>query len=114
MGHRGLDWDRRVNELVERLPRRMRPFVRWLRKPSSRWVRLPVGILLIFGSLLSILPIFGIWMLPLGLLLLAEDIVPLRRFLVRALDWIARRWARWRKRGRPSSDREEISEDGAE
>jgi hypothetical protein len=111
MKHRGLDWDRRVNELIDRLPPRIRPFLRWLRKPSARWVRIPIGILLIFGSLLSILPVFGLWMLPLGLLLLAEDIAPLRRFVIRAIDWTSRRWARWRNWARPSSEKDEISRD---
>jgi hypothetical protein len=35
-------------------------------------------LLLILGGLLSFLPILGIWMLPLGLLLLAEDLPVLR------------------------------------
>jgi hypothetical protein len=51
--------------------------------------------LLIAGSFLSILPVFGLWMLPLGLVLLAEDIPPLRRARDRVLDWIARRRPHW-------------------
>jgi hypothetical protein len=50
-------------------------------------------------------------MLPLGLLLLAEDIAPLRRFMIRAIDWTSRGWARWRHRARPSSEKDEISRD---
>jgi hypothetical protein len=53
------------------------------------------GVLLIAGSFLSILPIFGLWMLPLGLMLLAEDIAPLRRVRDRILDWIERRRPHW-------------------
>jgi hypothetical protein len=34
--------------------------------------------LLICGGLLGFLPILGLWMLPLGLLLLAEDVPPLK------------------------------------
>ena len=37
-------------------------------------MRLPLGVLFILGGVLSILPIFGLWMLPLGLMLLAVDI----------------------------------------
>jgi hypothetical protein len=55
-------------------------------------------VLLIGGGLLSILPGFGLWMLPLGLLLLAEDIPPLRRGRDRALDWIERRRPHWIRR----------------
>jgi hypothetical protein len=68
---------------------------RWLRRPSSRWVRIPAGALLLCGSVLSILPFFGIWMLPLGLMLLAEDVPPLRRLRGRVLDWIAHRRPHW-------------------
>jgi hypothetical protein len=53
-------------------------------------VRIPAGALLIVGGVLSILPFLGIWMLPLGLMLLAEDMPPLRRSRGRVLDWIAR------------------------
>jgi len=43
-----------------------------LRRPALRWVRLVAGVLFIAGAFLSILPLFGIWMLPLGLVLSAE------------------------------------------
>ena len=69
--------------------------MRWLRSPAARWVRLPLGILFILGSLLFILPIFGLWMLPVGLLLLAEDVPALRRMRTRVLDWIERRRPHW-------------------
>lgn len=90
--------EQRLERLVDRLPRRLQPAVRWLRHPSSRWVRVPAGVLLIAGGLLSILPLLGIWMLPLGLILLAEDIAPLRRTRDRFLDWIERRHPHWMKR----------------
>ena len=53
------------------------------------------GVLLIAGALLSILPIFGLWMLPLGLVLLAEDIAPLQRARDRSLDWVERHRPHW-------------------
>ena len=76
----------RVERLIDRLPERLRTIVRWLRRPSSRWVRVPAGLLLAGASLLSILPFFGLWMLPLGLMLLAEDLPLLRRACDRLLD----------------------------
>jgi hypothetical protein len=85
----------RVERLIDRLPERLRTTVRWLRRPSSRWVRIPAGLLLVVASLLSILPFFGLWMLPLGLMLLAEDLPPLRRARERLLAWIARRRPHW-------------------
>jgi hypothetical protein len=84
-----------VEHLLQRLPDRVQKATRWLRRPSSRWVRLPAGILLIVGGLLSFLPILGIWMLPLGLILLAEDMRPLRRLRNRMLEWVERHRPHW-------------------
>jgi hypothetical protein len=87
--------ERRLEGLMRRLPPRVRNAVRWLRRPSSVWVRVPAGLLLILGGFLAILPIFGLWMLPLGLVLLAEDVRPLRIATDRLLAWIERRHPRW-------------------
>ncbi|GGF37887.1 hypothetical protein GCM10011611_50360 [Aliidongia dinghuensis] len=65
--------------MIDRLPDRLSRPLHWLRRPGSRWARLPAGVALVVGGLLSILPVLGLWMLPLGLLLLAEDLPPLRR-----------------------------------
>jgi hypothetical protein len=51
--------------------------------------------LLICGGLLSFLPILGLWMLPVGLLLLAEDVPPLKSASIRILDWVERRHPDW-------------------
>lgn len=83
-----------VGRLIDRLPRRMRRPVRWLRKPSSRWARIPAGLLLTVGGLFGMLPLLGFWMLPLGLLLLAEDVPPLRRGSGRVFEWVERRRSR--------------------
>lgn len=83
--------ERRIERLIDRLPRRMHRPVRWLRRPSSRWVRIPAGVLLLAGGVVSILPVFGLWMLPLGLVLLAEDVPVLRRGRDRVLEWVERR-----------------------
>jgi hypothetical protein len=87
--------EHRIERLIDRLPERLRTTVRWLRRPSSRWVRVPAGLLLAGASLLSILPFFGLWMLPLGLMLLAEDVPPLQRARNRLLEWIERRRPNW-------------------
>jgi hypothetical protein len=87
--------EHRIERLVDRLPDRLQTTIRWLRQPGFRWVRVAAGVLFIAGSFLSILPIFGIWMLPLGLLLLAEDIPALRRGRDRLLDWIERHRPHW-------------------
>ena len=87
--------EHRIERLIDQLPDRFRTTVRWLRRPPLRWVRTLAGVLFIAGSFLSILPIFGLWMLPLGLMLLAEDIAPLRRVRDRVLDWIERHRPHW-------------------
>jgi hypothetical protein len=89
------DHERRLERLIQRLPQRAQGTLRWLRRPSSRWIRFPAGVMLILGSLLAILPIFGLWMLPLGLLLLAEDIPSLRRVSDRFLNWVERHRPGW-------------------
>ncbi|MEA2737395.1 MAG: hypothetical protein QOH05_702 [Acetobacteraceae bacterium] len=89
------DRERRLDLLIRKLPRRMQHSIRWLRQPSARWLRIPAGVLLIIGGLASILPILGLWMLPLGLVLLAEDITPLRRSTDRVLAWIEHRRPHW-------------------
>lgn len=100
---RDKDRERRLGLLIRRLPARLQRAVRWLRRPRARWVRIPAGLLLILGSLLSILPIFGLWMLPLGLVLLAEDVKPLRRGMDRVLAWIEHHRPHWM--GLPQSER---------
>jgi hypothetical protein len=89
------DRERRLELLVRQLPRRFQAAVRRLRQPAARWMRIPAGLLLIVASLFFILPVFGLWMLPLGLVLLAEDVPPLRRATGRALAWIEQRRPHW-------------------
>jgi len=97
------DRERRLELLIRRLPRRFQGAIRWLRQPSARWLRIPAGVLLIIGGLLSILPVLGLWMLPLGLVLLAEDIPPVRRATDRVLAWIEHHRPHWMGLPRPSS-----------
>jgi hypothetical protein len=56
-----------------------------LREPHMVWVRVPAGVALTAGGILSFLPVLGIWMLPLGLALLAVDVPTMRRPLAHAL-----------------------------
>jgi hypothetical protein len=95
LANRHHDRERRLELLIRRLPERLQSAVRWLRRPAARWVRIPAGLLLIVGSIFSILPILGLWMLPLGLVLLAEDVKLLRRGMDRVLAWIEHRRPHW-------------------
>ncbi|MBO1325149.1 hypothetical protein K2X14_08555 [Acetobacter sp. TBRC 12305] len=80
---------------LQRLPAKGRVAARWLRQPTARWARIPMGVLLVAGSAFALLPVFGVWMLPVGLLLLAEDLPPLRRLSYRLLRWVERRRPHW-------------------
>ena len=74
-----------------RLPDRIACASRWLRQPESRLVRIPVALLLIVGGVFSFLPVLGLWMLPLGLALIAVDVPALRPPLARVLRWIEKK-----------------------
>ena len=84
--------DRHLAWFEAKLSPRFAACVRWLRRPSSRWVRIPLAILLIAGGFLSFLPVLGLWMLPLGLVLFAQDIPILQKPLAQMLGWIERKW----------------------
>jgi hypothetical protein len=92
--------DRQFDRIGRQVPAAAR-FLRWLRQRHLLIVRIPLALLLILGGIFSFLPILGLWMLPLGLLVLAVDIPPLRRpvgnLLVRLQRWIARLRRKWRR-----------------
>ncbi len=103
--------DRRKDELEEgfrRLeedtPDWLSRTLRWLRDPEKRYIRLPVGIFFILGSFLWFLPVLGIEMLPIGFLLIAQDVPFLQKPAGRFLIWTEDKWRalrkRWRMRGR--------------
>ena len=93
--------------LERELPDRVSRALRWFRRPRSRWVRLPVGVLCIVASFFWYLPVVGIEFLPIGLLLIAQDIPVLRAPVGSLTLWLERRWRRlrrrWRSRGSASS-----------
>lgn len=84
--------DRHFAWFESKLPPRFARFIGWVRKPSSRLVRVPLAILLIIGGILSFLPVLGLWMLPLGLILIAQDLPFLQAPMARMLGWIERKW----------------------
>ena len=74
--------------------------------PASRIFRVLIGLALCAGGFLAFLPVLGIWMLPLGILVLSVDLPPVRRFRRRFdVYWgrsdaghHTRRWFHWAKR----------------
>ncbi|KIQ01434.1 hypothetical protein RU07_15155 [Agrobacterium tumefaciens] len=59
--------------------------------PRSRVGRIVIGVLLIICGLLGFLPVLGFWMVPLGLLVLSQDLPFVRRQRRRLTVWWARR-----------------------
>jgi hypothetical protein len=86
------DFHALLHRFEDRLPGFCARASRRLRQPGSWMVRYPVAIFLILGGVFSFLPILGLWMLPLGLLLIAVDWPPLRPPLARMLHWIEQKW----------------------
>jgi hypothetical protein len=83
---------RAFKQLEHEVPDSIARVIRKLRHPDARWIRIPVGVLLILGGVFSILPFLGIWMLPLGLLLIAYDVPILRNPVGRFTIWGTGRW----------------------
>ena len=68
---------------------------RRFRLPRSRTARIGLGTLLVLGGVFSFLPVLGVWMLPLGLLVLSQDLSFVRRWR----RHMAVRFSRWRRKG---------------
>jgi hypothetical protein len=90
--HTADDLDRHLDRLQQRLPDFAGKLIRWMREPSSSWIRIPLGILLIGGGIVGFLPILGFWMVPLGMVMIAQDVPFLRPPLARLFAWIERKW----------------------
>src|SRR5689334_11388084 len=92
--------DRRLDRAERHLPTLLADWLAHLRRPSASWVRVPLGILLMFGGFLGFLPVLGFWMLPLGVALLSLDVAMLRRPTARAIISGERHWRRFRRNRR--------------
>ena len=92
---------RAFRSLEHEVPGKVARVLRSLRHPDARWIRIPAGVLLVLGGIFSILPLLGIWMLPLGLLLIAYDVPILRKPVGRFTIWCIRQWASLRRRINP-------------
>jgi hypothetical protein len=90
--------DRLVERLKMKMPESLARAIGWLVSPSAILIRLPLGLLCIAGGIFSFLPLLGIWMLPLGVLLIAVDVPWVRRWVIRTWPRIEARWRLWRAR----------------
>jgi hypothetical protein len=90
--------ERHIDRVEKKLPRRPAKMLRRVRQPSARYARWAVAAALIAGGLLGFLPVLGFWMVPLGLILIAQDVPFLRPPLARVLGFIERKWQTWKTR----------------
>lgn len=95
--------DQAFQRLQEMLPDKPSRALVWLHDPPSRYVRLPLGIFCVIASFFAFLPVIGIEFLPIGLLLIAQDIPILRKpvgrgtmRLLDGTDRLMRKWKAWR------------------
>ncbi|KQV60236.1 hypothetical protein ASC95_01830 [Pelomonas sp. Root1217] len=94
--------DLAYSQLEALLPRRAARCLAWLHSPRGVWVRIPAGLLCIAAAVFWFLPVIGIEWLPIGLLLLAEDLPflrkPVGRFILFLLKQGRRLQVWWRAR----------------
>ncbi len=61
--------------------------------PANRLVRIGLGVaLVVLGLLFGFLPVLGYWMVPVGFLILATDVPPIRRFNRRVMVAVVGWW----------------------
>jgi uncharacterized membrane protein len=89
--------DRAFEDLEAEVPDRVSRAIRWLREPKARKVRIPLGVLFLAGGLMWFLPVVGIEMLPIGLLLIAQDVPFLRKPVGRGILWLDAKWRALRR-----------------
>ena len=81
------NFDQEMDRLQGQIPDWAGRNLKRLRQPRAVWVRVPTGIALTGGGLLSFLPVLGIWMLPVGLALLAHDVRVMRKPVAHVLHF---------------------------
>ena len=77
-------------QVLKKLNRRLKPIFEKV-KTMPALSRKILGILLLLGGLLWFLPILGLWMVPLGLLILSVDFRWARRGYLTIISWV-RKW----------------------
>lgn len=92
--------ERLVERLKQKMPDRLARVIAWLVGPSAILIRLPLALLFIAGGIFSFLPVLGVWMLPLGILLIAVDVPFVRRWVIRTWPKVEARWRLWRAKRR--------------
>ena len=92
------DFNQEMDRFQDHLPASVGRSLKRLRGRHAIWVRVPAGVALIGGGILSFLPVLGIWMLPLGLALLAQDIPVIRRPMAHLLNFTNLNVEKWKRK----------------
>lgn len=100
--------DQAFDGLQDMVSPRFARALQWLRSPSSRLARIPLAILLVLGAFLSFLPVLGIWMLPLGLLIIAQDVPFLKKPVGKSMLWAEDKWRERKRRKATGVDSEPV------
>ncbi|MEQ8479067.1 MAG: hypothetical protein RIC18_00305 [Hoeflea sp.] len=85
-----------------------------LRLPRSATARIAVGAGLVCGGILGFLPILGFWMIPLGLLVLSQDLPSVRRWRRSMIVRMERRNGAPDRRRQGKNNRREAEKDRPE
>lgn len=83
---------------VTKVAHSIRLFGKTIPLPQSVWLRRFLGGGLIVGGTFSFLPVLGVWMLPLGLIILSRDSSRIRRMRRKSEVGLLRRWREYRAR----------------
>lgn len=79
--------------------------IAWVRNPTSRWVRIPIGLLFIVASFFWFLPVVGVEFFPIGLLFIAQDIPFMRKPVGKLLLWLEAKWRELKRSWRGRRDK---------
>jgi hypothetical protein len=89
--------DHAFDSLEHETPSVVARSIHWLRGPQSRWLRLPTGLLLIVLGCFGFLPVIGYELIPIGLLLIAQDVPFLRKPVSALTIWLVGKWVQLRR-----------------
>lgn len=103
MGEDKRKLDEQLDRLQQELPKPVAKPVRKLRRPDWKWVRIPVGVLLVIAGVVSTTPGLNSRFAA-GVALLAIDVPFLRKPTARALRWGLDKWHAWRGRSAPGRE----------
>lgn len=70
-----------AKQILATARRQFRALLEKIRRNVPPGLRLVLGLLLIVGGFFAILPVLGLWMIPLGFAVAALDILPIWRWI---------------------------------